>query len=213
MGKKTVYIVRHGETDFNRMNIVQGSGVDSDLNELGKRQGQAFYEAYKHIPFDKIYVSKLKRTHQSVKSFIDVGFEIVELEGLNEISWGIYEGKEHSKDFDQEYLQRVEDWKNGLLHIPISGGETPIDLNARQKPALEYILSHTEEQTVLICMHGRALKAFMCLLLNLPLSDMDTFEHRNLGLYLLEYEDGVFTLVKRNDHEHLKQVGFVEDIT
>ena len=32
---KKIYIIRHGETDFNRMNIVQGNGVDTDLNETG----------------------------------------------------------------------------------------------------------------------------------------------------------------------------------
>ena len=41
--KKTIYLIRHGETDFNRQGIVQGSGVDSDLNELGLAQAEAFF--------------------------------------------------------------------------------------------------------------------------------------------------------------------------
>ena len=60
--KKTIYIIRHGETDYNRQGIIQGSGVDSDLNETGRIQAEKFFKAYHHIPFDKVYTSELKRT-------------------------------------------------------------------------------------------------------------------------------------------------------
>ncbi|MBI3233992.1 MAG: histidine phosphatase family protein, partial [Bacteroidetes bacterium] len=156
---KKLYVIRHGETDFNRQLIVQGSGVDSSLNKLGQTQAQHFFEAYKDFPFDKVYISALKRTRESVNNFIEKGLPYEVLTGLNEISWGIYEGQKHTKTFEEEYQQRVIDWKNGLLHIPISGGETPIDLQARQKEALEQILKNENEDTVLICMHGRALKS------------------------------------------------------
>jgi len=40
---KTIYFIRHGETEYNKLGIVQGSGVDSELNENGRAQAQAFY--------------------------------------------------------------------------------------------------------------------------------------------------------------------------
>ncbi|MEO0734980.1 MAG: histidine phosphatase family protein, partial [Bacteroidota bacterium] len=43
----TVYIVRHGQTDFNLQGIVQGSGVDASLNDTGRSQGQHLYEQYR----------------------------------------------------------------------------------------------------------------------------------------------------------------------
>ena len=52
--KKTFYFIRHGQTDLNLKGIVQGRGVDSPLNDNGFKQAQAFYDAYKDIPFDKI---------------------------------------------------------------------------------------------------------------------------------------------------------------
>ena len=60
-----IYMIRHGETDFNRTGIVQGSGVDSDLNQLGREQAQAFYEKYKDVRFDALYVSCLLYTSPS----------------------------------------------------------------------------------------------------------------------------------------------------
>jgi broad specificity phosphatase PhoE len=65
--KKSIYLIRHGETDFNRRGVVQGSGVDSLLNEWGEAQAAAFFNAYQHVPFDKIYTSDLKRTHQVIR--------------------------------------------------------------------------------------------------------------------------------------------------
>lgn len=211
--KKLIYIVRHGETDFNRRNVVQGSGVDSDLNELGKAQATAFFQHYRHIAFDKVYISKLKRTQQSVASFIEKGLPFESLEGLNEISWGNYEGQEHSAIFHQEYLTRVDDWKAGHLDIPVTGGETPREMEARQRIAWDYIRSKEAEQTILICMHGRALKGFLCLLLGIPYSHMDDFDHQNLGLYQLTYEGGACQLLKRNDNAHLEGLQWVHDLT
>ena len=40
---KEIYIIRHGETELNRLGIVQGRGVDSDLNDTGRAQAEAFY--------------------------------------------------------------------------------------------------------------------------------------------------------------------------
>ena len=67
---KDIYLIRHGETDYNRMGVVQGSGIDADLNELGNRQAQAFFEHYQHLALDKIYTSALRRTPESVSPVI-----------------------------------------------------------------------------------------------------------------------------------------------
>ncbi|HPH47050.1 MAG TPA: histidine phosphatase family protein, partial [Chryseolinea sp.] len=93
MSSKKIYIVRHGQTDFNLNNIVQGSGVNSSLNDRGRAQGQAFFDTYKDIQFDKIYTSALVRTKESIQKFIDLGIPFESLSGLNEISWGTKEGE------------------------------------------------------------------------------------------------------------------------
>ena len=90
---KTLYIVRHGQTDLNKRGIVQGRGMDTNLNDEGRKQARQFFEAYGDIPFDKIYISALRRTQQSIQQFIDLGIPFEKLSGLDELAWGIHEGQ------------------------------------------------------------------------------------------------------------------------
>ena len=201
--KKTIYIIRHGETDFNKKGIIQGSGVDSDLNELGKEQAQKFYKAYHHIAFDKIYSSQLQRTIQSVQPFISAGFKHQALAALNEMSWGSLEGKVSTPQSHRAYVNMLEDWKAGLLDRSIANGESPNALFKRQQRGMNELLKKDDERTILICSHGRAMRSLLSLLTAEPLSKMDQFKHSNLCLYILEKEENVFNIVERNSIAHL----------
>ena len=202
--KKSIYIIRHGETEYNRLNIVQGSGVDTHLNETGLNQAKKFHAFYKNISFDRIYTSALIRTQQSVQPFIDSGISHQNILELNEICWGDFEGKKQTDEQKLLFWNVIEKWKSGELNEKIPNGESPIELQQRQSIALNYIMQNTSEKTILICMHGRAIKSFLCLLLNVPLTKMEEFLHTNLGLYLLDFDGNSFNLLKQNDVEHLK---------
>ena len=206
LNSKKIYIVRHGQTDFNLQNIVQGSGVDSSLNPRGLAQARAFFDHYKDVPFDKIYTSTLKRTKETVQQFLDLGIPTEALAGLNEISWGNKEGYKITPDEDQYYHYMLKQWQLGNTALRIEGGESPDDVVVRMKPAVDHIMSKTEEQTVLVCMHGRAIRILLCILMNYPLKSMDMFEHENLCLYLLDYSEGTFTIRLHNDISHLRLI-------
>jgi broad specificity phosphatase PhoE len=203
---KTIYLIRHGETDFNRQGVVQGSGVDSDLNELGQAQAEAFFQKYQHIPFDKVYTSVLKRTHQSVKKFIENDIAWEQHHGLNEISWGVREGKIPNSRDNEYYKVLIDSWIEGKTDMPSEGGESPEDVILRQKPIIDLILNRPEEKTVLIAMHGRAIRILLTLLLERPLYEMDTFDHANLCLYKLtyDYDTSKFTVEIACDVSHLE---------
>lgn len=201
---KTIYLIRHGETDFNRLGIVQGSGVDTDLNETGTLQAQAFFEHYKHVPFDKIYTSSLKRTQQTVAPFLELPIPCEVIPELNEINWGVIEGATPTPESSQLFMDMLEAWRNGNLDQCVEGGETPNELYARQQRGLQKIMERSEERCILICMHGRAMRSFLCLLTGAPLADMDLFGHSNVCLYILEHGEQGFHVTLNNDTAHLK---------
>lgn len=203
--RKSIYLIRHGETDLNRKGVVQGSGVDAPLNEWGEAQAAAFFDAYQHVSFDKIYTSNLQRTHQSVRGFIRQGIPHESYAGLNEISWGVREGKEPNAGDSTYYKELVQAWQNGEVHMAAEGGESPEEVRDRQLEVIDIILSRPHERNVLIAMHGRAIRILLTTLFRQPLVRMDDYEHSNLCLYRINYsyDTGLFELEVSNDITHL----------
>lgn len=208
MGNKTIYLIRHGETEYNRLGIVQGSGIDSSLNDVGIAQADAFFQTYQYVPFDKIYTSSLKRTVETAQPFIDLAIPHQRLSGLNEISWGEKEGKTPNYKEDKEYADLIEAWENGNLTASAPGGESPEQVAKRQQEVLDIILSNEDEELILIVMHGRAMRILLAQLTEQPLSTMDTFHHSNVCLYKLAHdtESGKTKIVTANDTSHLIMV-------
>lgn len=202
--RKTIHLIRHGQTDFNRQGIIQGSGIDSDLNETGRKQAHNFFERFRGFEYDHIYTSRLKRAIQSVEGFISMGIPHTALEEFNEINWGIMEGRKSGPETSKLYDQIISYWSNGELDKAIEGGETPADMYARQMNGMKHVMSRHEEELVLICMHGRALRSFLCLLTGTPLKDMEIWQHDNLCLYELEFNGKAFEIVRANDRSHIE---------
>jgi probable phosphoglycerate mutase len=98
----------------------------------------------------------------------------------------------------------LKQWQIGNTSLKIEEGESPDEVVLRMKPVVDYIMGRTDEKTVLICMHGRAIRILLCILLDYPLKSMDMFEHENLCLYLLDYTAGKFSIELHNDVSHLR---------
>jgi len=201
---KKIYLVRHGQTDYNLKGIVQGSGIDASINATGRKQADQFFDSYKNVSFDKVYTSALQRSMQSVNKFIELGIPHKISTGLNEINWGTREGKVIIPGEDVYFQSVITAWQLGNTSLEMEGGESPEEVKERQKPDLQEI-TDSDDDTILICMHGRAMRIFLCHILDYPLSRMDEFEHHNLCLYLIKYENGIFNIEQANNTDHLEQ--------
>jgi broad specificity phosphatase PhoE len=204
MKKKDVYIIRHGETDQNRLGIVQGRGIDSYLNETGHWQSNAFYQHYKFIDFDRIYCSSQLRSFQTIQKFEKDNRLIYKDERIDEINWGEHEGKAGDPDLMVKYDRIIQSWASGNYHDGAEGGESAHDLYVRLKPFIED-LQNEEFNTALICTHGRTMRAMICLLKNLPLRYMEQIKHQNTGLYQAVYHQNNWQIIAENDCTHLIQ--------
>ncbi len=201
MYPKKIYFIRHGQTEFNKKGILQGGSIDSSLNETGKKQAECFWEAYKNEGFEAIFTSKLKRTHESVQKFIDTGLPWQQFQGLNEISWGIHDGA--TLDGNSYYWETLELWKKGEVALKTESGESPIDVAERQQlPIAE--MKKMEVDKLLVCMHGRALRILISVLMDTPLKEMDQYKHNNLGLWVLDFDGQKFSIDVANEVSHLK---------
>lgn len=199
-----LYILRHGQTDFNARNIVQGGGIDSDLNNEGLAQANAFYRHYAHIPFDCVVTSGLRRTSQTVSGFLKSHPHVRVETGLNELNWGVLEGMPWTPDLQALFNSTNQRWEAGHLDDAIEGGESPNQAWARISASLTSIITACPAGRVLICTHGRLLRILLAGALGYGLQHMNMFRHDNTSLNILHYHrNGRFTAERLHDLSHL----------
>lgn len=149
-----LYVVRHGQTDWNKNNIIQGR-TDIPLNEEGFKEAEELGENLKDIPFDIAYVSPLTRAKQTAEAVLKYHPEtgVVYDPRLAEMCYGEQEGTTRLGRQYEEMKERV------VYRHP--GGESYFDVAARIYPCLKEILEkNLDKDYVLIVCHGR-LMAFI----------------------------------------------------
>ena len=199
----TVYIVRHGQTDFNLQGVVQGSGVDSSLNDTGRTQGRHLYERYRDVPFEVVLTSALKRTWETVLPFIERGIPWEKHAEINEMSWGSHEGKKGTEKSIREYQDIKNGWALGHIDGRIGGGESAREMGERLQRFVDH-LPGREEETILICSHGRAMCGLVTLMMGRPITRMNELTHSNTGVWRATLEpDGIWNFDMENDRSHL----------
>lgn len=200
---KTVYILRHGQTDFNLQGIVQGSGVDSSLNETGRTQAHHFYERHATVPFQVVLTSALKRTWETVAGFIQAGIPWEKHPEINEMSWGSHEGKKGTPESIEEYRAIKDGWGLGEIDGRIGGGESAREMGVRLQKFIDH-LPEREEDVILICSHGRAMCGLVTLMMGRPIDRMNELIHSNTGLWRASLQaDGHWHFDLQNDRTHL----------
>ncbi|MGH1437170.1 MAG: histidine phosphatase family protein [Lewinella sp.] len=202
MADKTIYILRHGQTDYNLQGIVQGGGVDTSLNATGRSQALAFYNKYQHLPFAKVLTSSLKRTHETIDPFLLKGLQWEQHPEINEMGWGDHEGKAATEQSKKEYDSVTGAWQRGDYHAAMPNGESALELQQRLEVFVAHLQQRTEE-LLLVCSHGRAMRGLMCVLKEEPLANMNNYSHSNTGLWVAKQQGRRFELTLENDTSHL----------
>ncbi|MEO0473543.1 MAG: histidine phosphatase family protein [Bacteroidota bacterium] len=203
-----LYFVRHGQTDYNLKGIVQGGGIDSDLNATGRSQAQAFFQAHREQKFDHVYVSELKRTHQTLAPWRAAGHQLHITPALNEFGWGIHEGKAPTKDQHDGFLQMIEQWKAGQLDAKVEAGESPNEAWARARDFFANLhVHHAPGAKILLCSHGRQLRVLLSNLMGIGMQNMEPYSHKNTGLSIVNLSpEGKGELISFNDTSHLEHL-------
>ena len=200
-----LYLIRHGQTDFNLQGIVQGGGIDAPLNETGRLQGRKFFEMYQSVPFDGLFRTDLQRTWQTIELFQKPEKKLVKMPEFRELNWGILEGKKGTPEIKGEFERITSAWKRGELNVKIEGGESPLEGWERVRSGLDKLKQQFPNGgNVLLCAHGRINRVFLAGITGRGLENMDGFPHSNTGLNLLRInQEGHFFLDKLNDLSHL----------
>ncbi|MCB0634661.1 MAG: histidine phosphatase family protein, partial [Lewinella sp.] len=145
------------------------------------------------------------RTHQTVRPFIETGLPWEQFAEINEMNWGVHEGKESTPAMIEEYNAIKSEWGNGNYAARIEGGESAAELAERIHRFVDH-LRQREEELLLVCSHGRAMSALMSVLRREELRYMNKYIHHNTGLWKTHFSDGAFHFEIENDTQHLGTV-------
>ena len=150
-----LYLVRHGQTDWNIKKQVQGV-TDIALNETGIKQAEALHQQIlaQGIKFDLCYASPLQRARKTAEIIVDNSCPIIISELLKERCFG---------DLEQMAVEPHTmgvDFYDINLNTAAYNVEPILDLLARTKEFLEQVKADTSEDSViLVVAHGALLKA------------------------------------------------------
>lgn len=157
-----LYIMRHGETNWNARKLLQG-GSETILNENGRRLALVTGEALSDVPFRKVFSSPLKRAMETTRLVLgNRNIEIVSEPRIREISFGIYEGKCYHPD----HMEIPKDVIDAFFHDPNhyvapKEGEELSSIIARTHEFYEELIHDKTlaDADILISAHGCAVRA------------------------------------------------------
>ncbi|OGK13319.1 hypothetical protein A2861_02780 [Candidatus Roizmanbacteria bacterium RIFCSPHIGHO2_01_FULL_38_15] len=189
----TIYLVRHGETDWNVQNLLQGQ-TDIHLNKKGIKQSQEFAKKVKKVKFDAVFSSDLVRARRTAEIItLDRKLAIETRKVLRERFFGKYEGMPR-----REFYKLFTNWEK-LSEKEKFRFKLSEDIESEEEAAIRLITFLREVavgyagMTILIVAHGGLMKA---LLIHLGYATAEKpVRMKNNGFILLE-SDGVDFFIK-----------------
>ncbi|MBM6828152.1 histidine phosphatase family protein [Anaerotignum lactatifermentans] len=203
--KKTrFYLIRHGETLWNRQGRYQGS-TDIELSEEGLAQAELMAKRFRYLPLDAVYVSPLKRARATADAIArETGLTPVVEDRFREINFGEWEGKS-IPELQEIYGQAYRDFYADPFSHPFPGEGSFAKVTERSMEAFEELLKKHEGQRVAIVSHGGLLRVLLVAIMGMDLNFYRKTWMTNTSITTVDVmADGRRLLMTLNDKAHLE---------
>lgn len=197
-----LYIIRHGQTDWNVQRRIQGR-QDIPLNAAGRMQAKMLAKGMEGRPVAGVYSSPQLRAMETARAIaVSQGVEVMSVPELVEIGYGSWEGRT-SEDIMTAERELYEAWWQHPATVAPPGGETLNQVDGRCRAAWERIRREMKGDTAVVA-HGGTLAHFMVHLLE-GQPEAQEIVVGNASITTMEYEPetGQCSLISMNDCSHL----------
>jgi phosphoserine phosphatase len=185
-------LVRHGETEWNRMGRFQGQ-IDIPLNDNGRSQARAAAGFLADQSLDFAVSSPMARPRETAETILaehpqlSLGFD----DGFKEIGHGLWEGKLES-EIAADYADLLADWKVKPETVQMPEGENIHDVWNRSVAAWEQVVANAPEgSTGLVVAHDAVNKVILCQVLGLEAKDIWAVKQGNCAVTVVDYPKGL----------------------
>ena len=195
-----LYIVRHGETEWNVIKRFQGQ-LNTPLTEKGIKKLKETGKKLENVLFDEVYTSELGRTVASAEIILNEnrGYknkkrELKKLAELNEVYFGVWQGL----TYEEVFLKYPEEGNNYFYNVKNYKAENVEaekleDALERFLKGINKILDSHESGNILVVTHGTVFEMFMNYVANNSIFDIDERTLMGNGDYkIFSYKDGKF---------------------
>ena len=192
-----IYLVRHGETDWNKERKLQGQS-DIELNEYGRQLAHITARGLKDVDFDYAFTSPLIRAKETAQIILS-GKNVIlkEDDRLKEISFGVEEGqdipyiKENKSNPLYNFLFGMENF------VPPENGESFQDIFERSSQFINEKLLPLEktQKNVLIVAHGAVNRSIINEIMGIPIEDFWKVKLQNCSVTQINCKDGILSVI------------------
>ena len=198
-----LYLVRHGQTDWNKEKRLQGQ-EDIPLNDFGRHLAKETGVGLRNVRFNLCFSSDLKRALETVSLILDEGSSKVPIimdKRLKEIAFGEWEGKSVARnqmEVPDEFLKFYDDPEH-FAGAP--GGESFAEVKERTDDFLKWLVGQEEyeDKNILLVTHGVALATLLNNIKKAPLSELWAGSiHKNCAVTEVEIKDGEMQILSEN---------------
>lgn len=187
-----LFLARHGETEYNRLRIMQGRRINASLNASGREQARSLGDRFAGVKLDAIYASTLWRAIQTAGAVAAVRpakTSVRCLSAFDEMSWGRYEGMAPCSELDDMLESTFATWDRGEFETRVEGGESILDVQQRATEGLRRVLQRHDGESVLIVAHGRLIRVLLASILpEFGLARMHEIGHGNTSVNELIFD-------------------------
>ncbi len=199
----TLYLVRHGQTEWNRVGRFQGH-TDIALNALGHREALRVALALAPCGISQIYSSDLSRAVATAQPLAAaLGLAVVEQQAWRERSYGIFEGLTREEIESRHPVERAQ-WLKHDPDFAIEGGESLRQFTERVLACLAALVAADDGRPRCVVAHGGVLDVVYRHIQGIDLSSPRQWTMRNAAINEVRLEAGALTIVRWGDDAHLE---------
>ena len=201
--KRRIFLIRHGETEFNRLGVFRGR-YEVDLNDGGRRQAGEITQVLKPEKIGFLLASPLGRDTETAGIIAGVlGIDYRVDEAFNNIDLGSWQGVPKDRVM-RDYPDLWRRWISEPEQMRLPDGETVEEVRGRAFRRLEELVNE-EGGSFAVVTHRSVLKGLAAAILNVPAPWFWKFYMDNAAYSVFEHDASGFVLTSWNSNAHLSE--------